>query len=146
MGQLVLNFRPVAGGFKCDVESQFFACLFLGATEWENTWGAAKFKSRLFLNRSIATDKAHRQVFMAMIFYILCNRPLILLTILKYETRNSQHQLPLFSTNWMAPLSTVWLSSMRNVFGAEIFECVCDHPIFFALLLEKQHTSLFELA
>ena len=32
MGQLVLNFRPLAGGFKCDVEIQFFAYLFLGAT------------------------------------------------------------------------------------------------------------------
>ena len=31
MGQLVLNFSPDAGGFKCDVEIQFFAYLFLGA-------------------------------------------------------------------------------------------------------------------
>ena len=32
MGQLVLNFRPFAGGFKCDVQIQFFAYLFLGTT------------------------------------------------------------------------------------------------------------------
>ena len=32
MGQLLLNFRSLAGGFKCDVEIIFFAYLFLGDT------------------------------------------------------------------------------------------------------------------
>ena len=66
IGHLVPNFRPLAGGFKCDVEIQFFAYLFLGAIkqfiapntiyttikQWENNLGAQEFKSRLFLNRS----------------------------------------------------------------------------------------------
>ena len=40
MGQVVLNFRPLKGVFKLDVENQIFACLFLGATAMGNTWGA----------------------------------------------------------------------------------------------------------
>ena len=51
-GELVLNFRPVAEGLKQNVDSQFFPCLFLATTAMENTWGAQKFKSRLFLDRS----------------------------------------------------------------------------------------------
>ena len=42
MGQLVLNFRPLAGGFKCDLEIQFFAYLFLGATAMGQHLGAYK--------------------------------------------------------------------------------------------------------
>ena len=52
MEQLVLNFRPLAGGFKCDVKIQFLHTYFWAPQQWENTWGAKKFKSRLFLNRS----------------------------------------------------------------------------------------------
>ena len=42
MGQLVLNFRPLVGGFKCEVEIQFFAYLFLGATAMGKTLGELK--------------------------------------------------------------------------------------------------------
>ena len=54
MGQLVLNFTPLAGGFKCDVELQFLHTYFWAPQKWENSCGAKKFKSRLSLNRSNA--------------------------------------------------------------------------------------------
>ena len=49
MGQLVLNFRPLAGEFKCDVEIHFFAYLFLGATAMGKHLGNYKIqKSVIF--------------------------------------------------------------------------------------------------
>ena len=52
MGQLVLNFRSLAGRFKCDVEIQCLHIYFWAPQQWETTWGAKKFKSPLFLNRT----------------------------------------------------------------------------------------------
>ena len=49
--ELVLNFRPVAGGLKQDIDNHFLQAFFWAPQEWENTWGANKFKSWLFLNR-----------------------------------------------------------------------------------------------
>ena len=45
MGQLVLNFRPVAGGFKCNVGSQsFLYAYFWAPRQWKNTWGSKNSK------------------------------------------------------------------------------------------------------
>ena len=52
-----LKLRPVAGGLKEDLESQFFACLFLSATAMGKHPGSKKkVKARLFLNRSSEAD------------------------------------------------------------------------------------------
>ena len=56
-GQLVLNFRPLAGGFKCEIEIHFLHTYFWAPQQWENFWGAKKFKCRLFLNRSNAAPQ-----------------------------------------------------------------------------------------
>ena len=50
MGQLKLNFRPLVGGLKCDVEIHFLHTYFWAPQQWENAWGAKKVQSRLFLN------------------------------------------------------------------------------------------------
>ena len=48
IGQLVLNFRPLAGGFKCDVEIFFCIPIFGSLKEWEHTWGAKNSKFGYF--------------------------------------------------------------------------------------------------
>ena len=63
MGELVFNFGPVAGGFKCDVESQFFHAYFWAPQQWENTSGTKKFKGRLFFCTSILQLNGHNQSF-----------------------------------------------------------------------------------
>ena len=55
MGQLVPNFMPLAEGFKCDVEIHFLHAYFWTPQQWENTLGAKKIKTQLFLIRSNVT-------------------------------------------------------------------------------------------
>ena len=52
MGQLVFNFRPVAGGFNKTDRANFLHAYFRAPQQWENTRGAKNFKTRLFFNTS----------------------------------------------------------------------------------------------
>ena len=59
------------------------------------------------------------------------DRRLALLTTLKFEAHNSNHQFPLFLLSWMTPHKyRLALSPPENIFGAKMFEWVCDRSVY----------------